>query len=384
VSRKDFDMNPITIPVYRPDLTGNEKQYVLDCLESGWISSKGEYVARFEAELAAYLGIAHCALVSNGTTAIQTALGALGIGPGDEVIVPTLTYIASVNPIVAAGATPVFVDSCADTWQMDVSAVARKVTPRTRAILAVHLYGGMCDMSAITALARERELLVIEDCAEAFGSRLHGKTAGTLGDVACFSFYGNKTITTGEGGLVATSSAAIHKRVLSYKGQGLADYREYWHDKIGFNYRMTNLCAAIGLAQLERIDDTLSKKRGLAEWYQEDLRGQPVCFQTCPEGMFHTYWMVSVVFDDERTKNLVRQQLDQQGIETRPFFNPVHTMPMYAGRYQDLPHAQDLASRGINLPSWPALSRSEVSTITLAVKKAISVANTSNRIRIAA
>jgi len=377
-------MNNIKIPVYRPDLSGNEKQYVLDCLESGWISSKGGYVAKFEAALAAYLGIPHCALVSNGTTAIQTALGALGIGPGDEVIVPTLTYIASVNPIVAAGATPIFVDSHMDTWQMDAAAVARKITPRTRAIMAVHLYGGMCDMRAIAEIARNHDILLIEDCAEAFGSQLHGRTAGTLGDVACFSFFGNKTITTGEGGLVATSSPSIHKRLVSYKGQGLADYREYWHDKLGFNYRMTNICAAIGLAQLERIEDTLTKKRSLAEWYQEDLQGQPVRFQTCPSGLFHTYWMVSVLFDDERTKNLVREHLGNQGIETRPFFSPVHTMPMYEGRYQDLPNAQNLASRGINLPSWPGLSRSEVSAITQVVKDALSSADTLKYIRIAA
>jgi perosamine synthetase len=377
-------MSDVKIPVYQPDLSGNEKQYVLDCLESGWVSSRGEYVARFEAALAAYLEIPHCALVCNGTTAIQTAVGALGIGPGDEVIVPTLTYIASVNPIVAAGATPIFVDSHLDTWQMEAAAVARKVTPRTRAILAVHLYGGMCDMPAILQIARENELLVIEDCAEAFGSRLHGRAAGTLGDVACFSFYGNKTITTGEGGLVATSSPAIHKRVVSYKGQGLADYREYWHDKLGFNYRMTNLCAAIGLAQLERVATTLANKRRLAQWYQDDLQGQPVRFQACPAELFHTYWMVSVLFDDERTKDLVREHLGAEGIETRPFFSPVHTMPMYERRFQDFPNAQNLASRGINLPSWPAISRSQVSTITVAVKRALATAQASKHIRLAA
>jgi perosamine synthetase len=267
---------------------------------------------------------------------------------------------------------------------MDAAAVARKVTPRTRAIMAVHLYGGMCDMRAIMQIARDRGILVIEDCAEAFGSKLHGRVAGTLGDVACFSFFGNKTITTGEGGLVATSSPAIHKRLLSYKGQGLADYREYWHDQLGFNYRMTNICAAIGLAQLERIDDTLAKKRRLAQWYQEDLQGEPVRFQACPAELFHTYWMVSVLFEDQRIKSLVREHLGNQGIETRPFFNPVHTMPMYQRRYLDLPNAQDLASRGINLPSWPALSRSEVGIITVAVKNALASACKSKSIRIAA
>jgi perosamine synthetase len=377
-------MSDIRIPVYRPDLSGNEKKYVVDCIESGWISSKGEYVARFEAGVAEYLGVPHCASVCNGTAAIQTALGALGIGPGDEVIVPTLTYVASVNPIRAAGAVPVFVDSRMDTWQMDAAAVARRVTPRTRAIMAVHLYGGMCDMGPIQEIARRHDLLLIEDCAEAFGSRLDGKLAGTFGDVACFSFFGNKTLSTGEGGMVATSSRAIFKRLTSYKGQGLADHREYWHDKLGFNYRMTNVCAAIGTAQLERIDETIAHKRRLADWYREDLRGECVQFQACPANLFHTYWMVSVLFDDERSKAVVREHLRNSGVETRPFFSPVHTMPVYEERYQRLPNAQDLASRGINLPSWPGLRREDVRMIAAAVRAALAAARRATVVRVAA
>jgi perosamine synthetase len=377
-------MKMIKIPVYKPDLSGNEKQYVNDCLNSGWISSRGEYVTRFEAAFGEYVGIPYCASVSSGTTAIQTALGALGIGPGDEVIVPTLTYIASVNPIQATGATPVFVDSHADTWQMDAAAVAGKVTSRTRAIIAVHLYGGMCDMPAIMEVAHQHDLMVVEDCAEAFGSKLGGKPAGVFGDIACYSFFGNKTITTGEGGMVATFSRPIHKRILSYKGQGLADYREYWHDRVGFNYRMTNIAAAIGLAQLERVEQTIAKKRQLAEWYREDLQGHGVQFQASPQDLFHTYWMVAALLEDERTKQLVRDRLREHGIETRPFFSPIHTMPSYESRYQKLPNAQDLAARGINLPSWPGLCREEVTTITSLVKSTLASECGSDRARLAA
>jgi perosamine synthetase len=310
-------------------------------------------------------------LVSSGTAAIQTVVGALGIGPGDEVIVPTLTYIASVNPIRAAGATPVFVDSDPETWQMNPAAVARKITAKTRAIVAVHLYGGMCDMPALMEVARRHDIAVIEDCAEAFGSRLDGKLAGTFGTVACFSFFGNKTITTGEGGLVATFSEALHRRLRSYKGQGLAEGREYWHDRIGFNYRMSNLCAAIGLAQMERIDRTIAAKQRLAEWYRKDLAGTRVVFQACPANQFHSYWMVSVLFDDERTKARVRQHLADRGIETRPFFAPAHSLPIYDACFQEMPIAEDLARRGINLPSWPGLTREEVRKICGAVREAL-------------
>jgi perosamine synthetase len=372
------------VPVYKPDLSGNERRYLLDCLDSGWISSHGEYLAKFEAALGQFLGIPYCSLVSSGTTAIQTALGALGIGPGDEVIVPTLTYIASVNPILAAGATPVFVDSDPQAWQMDPAAVARKVTARTRAIMAVHLYGGMCDMPSLMEIARRHDLFVIEDCAEAFGSRLDGKAAGAFGNVACYSFFGNKTLTTGEGGLVATCSQPLDRRLRSFKGQGLAEGREYWHDHVGFNYRMTNLCAAIGMAQLERIEHTIARKQRLAQWYREDLATARVQFQGCPENLFHTSWMVSILLDDERLKTLVREQLAGQGIETRPFFTPAHTMPVYDARFQELPVAEDLARRGINLPSWPGLSRAEVRMIAAVIRETLAGGAASHASRAAA
>ena len=237
---------PILIPVYRPDLSGNEKAYVNQCLDSTWISSRGEFIDRFQRTFAQRIGSANAIAVCNGTVAIHLPLVALGIGPGDEVIVPSLTYVAAVNAIRYVGATPVFADSDLRTWQIDPVDVEARITPRTKAILAVHLYGQACDMPTLCALARSKGLLVIEDCAEAFGTKIGDQHVGTFGDAASFSFFGNKTITTGEGGMVVLRDPATHRLALKLRGQGLADTREYWHDVVGYNYRMTNICAAIG------------------------------------------------------------------------------------------------------------------------------------------
>jgi perosamine synthetase len=270
------EMSGSKIPVYQPDLTGKEREYVLDCLESSWISSKGKYLPLFEDAFAKHVGVSFATGVCNGTVALHLALVALGLGPGDEVIVPTLTYIASANAITYCGAMPVFVDSLRNTWQMDPEDVLRKITPRTRAIMVVHLYGHPCDMDVIRGLADKHRLFVIEDCAEAIGTKYRDRHVGNFGDIATFSFFGNKTITTGEGGMVVTNDPTLFDRAVHFKGQGLAAHRQYWHDVIGYNYRMTNICAAIGLAQLERVDDFLSRKRALAKYYAERLAGLPV------------------------------------------------------------------------------------------------------------
>ena len=241
-----------SIPIYQPSLSGNERRYILECLDSTWISSKGKFIGEFERGFAGFVGVRHSATVSNGTVALHLALVALGIGPGDEVIVPTLTYIASVNAITYTGATPVFVDSLEDTWQMDPDDVRRKISPKTRAIMAVHLYGHPCDMDALQSIAREHSVYLVEDCAEAIGTLYRGKHVGTFGDVGTFSFFGNKTITTGEGGMVVTNDETLHERAVHFRGQGLAAHRQYWHDVIGYNYRMTNICAALGVARWNR------------------------------------------------------------------------------------------------------------------------------------
>ena len=351
------------IPLYKPDLSGNEKEYVRQCMDTGWISSKGEFVARFEEAFGAYLGIPHCASICNGTAALQTALGALGIGAGDEVIVPTLTYVASANAVRAVGAVPVFVDSLSGSWQMDPDDVERKVSERTRAVLAVHLYGGVCEMDRLLGLARDRHLLLIEDCAEAFGSKYKGAYAGTFGDIAAFSFYGNKTISTGEGGMVATASAELHEKVWAYKSQGVSPEREYWHESVGFNFRITNLCAAIGLAQIERAAALLERKRQIATWYRDHLRGLPVEMQPEPADVHNTYWLVSVLCQKSEFVGPLRGALAEQGVETRSVFPPLHTMPIYGSGRQSFPRAEDIAARGISLPSWPGLEEKDVALI---------------------
>ena len=356
------------IPVYRPDLSGNEMRYVNECLETSWISSRGRFVGEFEERFAQRIGVAHAASVCNGTVALHLALVALGIGPGDEIIVPTLTYIASVNAIVYTGATPVFVDSLASTWQMDPEDVRCHITPRTRAIMAVHLYGQACDMEALADIAREHRLFLIEDCAEAFGTLYHGQHVGTFGDISTFSFFGNKTITTGEGGMVVTNDKTLNERARHFKGQGLAAHREYWHDVVGYNYRMTNIEAAIGLAQLERADEFLRLKRQLAVHYARALSGLPVELHAEAPGTIHSYWMVSLLVKQADDREPLRAHMAADGIETRPLFYPVHTMPMYARGFRKHAVAEDLAWRGINLPSWPGLSESQVAAIAESVR----------------
>lgn len=358
-------------PVYQPSLSGNEKLYVNECLDSTWISSKGKFIKEFEDGFAKYIGVKHAASVSNGTVAIHLALVTLGIGHDDEIIVPTLTYIASVNAIAYTGAKPIFVDSLADTWQIDVAQVEQKITPATKAIMAVHLYGQSCDMDALQALCKKHKLFLIEDCAEAIGTKYKGKHVGTFGDISTFSFFGNKTITTGEGGMVVTNDETLHERNTHFKGQGLAKFREYWHDVIGYNYRMTNICAAIGLAQLEQIDIFLNQKKQIAHWYAENLKGTTYTFHQEAENTYHSYWMCSILVQNPEDRDVVRDYLKSKGIETRPLFYPVHTMPMYSNNFERFKVAENLGWRGINLPSYPALKENDIIFICDALKSAL-------------
>ena len=351
------------IPIYQPSLDGNEKKYVNECLDSTWISSKGRFIPEFEQKFAKYTGVKHAASVCNGTVALHLAMVALGIGPGDEVIVPSLTYISSANAIAYTGATPVFVDSLENTWQMDPEDVQRKLTTRTKAIMVVHLYGHPCDMDALTAIARDHGLFMIEDCAEAFGALYKDKHVGSFGDIATYSFFGNKTITTGEGGMVVTNDETLYDRSVHFKGQGLAMHRQYWHDVVGYNYRMTNICAALGLAQLERADDLLRQKREIADRYREGLTGLPVTFHEETKGVRHSFWMCSILVAKPEQRDPLREALELAGIETRPLFYPIHTMPMYAAKFQRHPIAEDLGWRGINLPSWPGLKAEQINEI---------------------
>lgn len=354
--------NPF-IPIYQPDLSGRERDYVLECLDSTWISSKGKFIGEFEGRFSQYVGSRYATTVSNGTVALHLALVALGIGPGDEVIVPTLTYIASANAVAYTGATPVFVDSEAASWQISPEDIRAKITPRTKAIMPVHLYGAACDMDAIMAIAREHNLLVVEDCAEAIGTLYKGRHVGTFGDIATFSFFGNKTMTTGEGGMVVTNDQTLHDRAVHFKGQGLATSRQYWHDVIGFNYRMTNICAAIGVAQMERMDGFLEGKRRVAQGYMDRLGGLDLTFQEEKPDTRHSYWMMSLLLEEPADRDPLRTWLGDRGIETRPLFYPVHTMPMYQKHFELHRVAEMLGWRGINVPSWPGLSDAQLDRI---------------------
>ena len=358
-------------PVYQPSLSGNEKKYVNECLDSTWISSKGKFVDLFQNEFAKKIGVKHAAAVCNGTVALHLALEALGLSEGDEVIVPTLTYIASVNAISYTGAKPVFVDSLEDTWQMDPSDVEKKINKRTKAVLCVHVYGQSCDMDALSLICKEHQLFLVEDCAEAIGTYYKQKHVGTFGDVSIFSFYGNKTITTGEGGMVVTNHKTLYERISHLKGQGLAKYREYWHDVIGYNYRMTNICAAIGYAQLERLEETIQKKRNIASWYQEAFKGTEISFHQEAEDTVHSYWMCTILLPEIVDREKLKEQLLKQGIETRPMFYPIHTMPIYSRQYEKHLVAESLSRRGMNLPSYPGLCEDDVNFIINEIKNFI-------------
>lgn len=356
-------MSKIKYPVYIPELNGNEKKYVNECLDSSWISAKGRFVDEFETKFANYLDVKYATSVCNGTVALHLALLALGIGEGDEVIVPTLTYIASVNAITYTGAKPIFVDSLESTWQMNPEDVKKKISLKTKAVLAVHLYGHPCEMDALINICKERDLFLIEDAAEAFGSKYKGKRVGSFGDVATFSFYGNKTITTGEGGMVVTNDETLFERMKHFKGQGLAKYRQYWHDIVGYNYRMTNICAAIGLAQIERIDEILEKKQKIAQWYKNGLKDSNYKFHEIVGDVYHSYWMCSILVQNPKDREPLRKYLEINGVETRPLFYPVHTMPMYSQKYERHKIAEDLGWRGISLPSYPGLTEMDVASI---------------------
>lgn len=353
----------LNIPVYQPSLSGNERKYVAECIDSTWISSKGSFIKSFEDSFSKYINVRFSSTVSNGTVALHLALVALGIGPDDEVIVPTLTYIASVNAISYTGAKPVFVDSLESSWQLNPDDIEQKITPNTKAIMVVHLYGQPAEMNKIMKIATKHNLFVVEDCAEAFGSLYEGGHVGTFGHISTFSFFGNKTITTGEGGMVCTNDQTLFERVIHYKGQGLAAHRQYWHDVIGYNYRMTNICAAIGLAQIEQADTFISKKIAIAKYYKNKLKDLPLAIHNEQPGTRHSYWMVSILLDNSSHRDKLRDYLASQGIETRPLFYPVHTMPMYSTKFQRHPIAENLGWRGLNLPSYPSLKEPELEFI---------------------
>jgi len=358
------------IPIARPDLGKEELEKVDEAVRSGWVSSKGPFVDEFEKGLSKYIGVRHALAVSNGTVALHLALAGLGIGSGDEVLVPSLTFVAVANAVAYTGAKPVFIDSHPDYWCIDPAGIKENITRRTKAVLLVHLYGHPCDIRPILEIAHDNDLYVIEDCAEAHGAEYKGKKVGSFGDVSCFSFYGNKIITTGEGGMCLTNNRDVAEKMRILKDHGMNPKKRYWHDVVGFNYRMTNLQAALGVAQLKKISRLVERKREIAKRYRE-LLGEDNGVTHAPEMPWarNVYWLYSILLDAGLREKIINA-LDLQGVETRPFFYPVHTMPPHK-RSSRLPTAERLSARGINLPSGPKIGDEEVYTAASSVRKAL-------------
>jgi perosamine synthetase len=366
------------LPVAEPDLSELEERYVLDAVRSGWVSSIGPYVDRFEELVAGMAGTSCAVAVSNGTVALHLALVARGIGPGAEVIVPDLTFAATAAAVVHAGATPVLVDVRRDTWCIDPELVEQAITQRTRAIIAVHLFGHPAEMTELAAIAKGHGLLLIEDAAEAHGARHAGKPVGSLGDVGCFSFYGNKLVTTGEGGALTTDDADYAARLRFLKDHAMRPQRRYFHEDAGYNYRITNLQAALGCAQLERFDAILAKKSALLSVYRatcprEDLvlnpvvaPAQPVCWLVCA--------LLPQTHGHSSTANVLARMKAEHGVDSRPFFLPMHTLPPYASATlikRDRSVAAELADRGVCLPSSNKLRETDVARVWTALASSL-------------
>ncbi|GHA85062.1 GDP-perosamine synthase [Algimonas arctica] len=378
VTRFVFNSDPTFIPAAQPSLKGNELAYTLDCIKSGWISSQGAYVGAFEKAFEQKTGTLNAVSVSNGTVALVLALSALGVGPGDEVIVPDLTFAASLNAVIHVGATPVIVDIELPSLSMDPKAVAAAITNQTKAIMPVHLYGQMCEMDELVRIAKENGILIVEDAAEALGSEYKGRHAGTIGDAGTFSFFANKLITTGEGGMVVFKDPEVAKRARILRDHGMDPAMRYWHLEVGHNFRMTNIQAAIGLAQLERFDELLGAKLAIAKHYTERLSdlSDDFLLPSARPSTLHSFWNYVVLLRDP--DSLVRGSrlidfMNSNRIEARRLFFPMHIMPPYqhlsfSGSYDNSISA---SNRGFALPCYIGLSEQEIDDICSILRKGV-------------
>jgi len=364
-------------PVAEPELGEEELKNVIEAVRSGWISGMGRFVKEFEEAFARYIGVKYGIATSSGTTALHLALVALGVGPGDEVIVPDLTFAATINAVIYTGAKPVIVDIHPDYWCIDPDKLEKAITPRTKAIIPVHLYGHPCDMDPIMEIASKYNLYVIEDAAEAHGAEYKGRKVGSFGHASCFSFYGNKIITTGEGGMVLTNDGELAERIRILRDHGMHPKRKYWHEVIGFSYHMSNLQAAVGLAQLSKIERFIEKKRRIAKIYAEELSSINgiTLHPEMPWGKC-IYWLYSILIDPEKIRILrddLAEKLEERGIETRRFFYPLHEMPIYQKYAIDAyPVSSRISKQGLNLPSSVKLLEDEVKYIAQKLKEIIS------------
>lgn len=375
IPSSERDMTHRIIPVCEPYLAGNELKYVMDCVQSNWISSAGKYIPLFEETFARCCGTRYGVACTSGTTALHLALATLGVGTGDEVIVPTFTMIATANAVTYCGAKPVFVDSEAETWNMDPARIEEKITPRTKVIMPIHTYGHPADMDAINEIARRHSLYVVEDAAEAHGAEYKGQRCGSLSDVACFSFYANKVITTGEGGMLTTDNEELARIARNLRDHAFSEERHFWHKYLGYNYRMTNLQAAIGVAQTERFDELVECRRRNAYYYSSLFKEVPG-LTLPPEKPWakSVFWMYGILVEDEFgiSRDELRRRLAQRGIETRTFFIPIHIQPIYYREHgqERFPVAEELCRKGMYLPSASSLTRQEMDFVVECVVEA--------------
>jgi len=362
------------VPVSEPTLGPNTLKYVTRCIETNWISSIGSYVTEFEERFAACCGVRYGVATCNGTTSLHLALATLGLQEGDEAIIPTFTMIATANAVAYTGAKPVLVDSEPRTWNMSPEQVADKITPRTRAIVVMHTYGHPVDMDPILELAKEHGLYVVEDAAEAHGAEYKGRLAGGLADCASFSFYGNKIVSTGEGGMVVTDNEEIAKVARNMRDHAFSEERHFWHQYRGFNYRMTNVQAAIGLAQVEQFDELVESRIRHARLYNSLLADVPgITLPPETPDVKNVYWMYGILVGDEfgLTRDELRDALAARGVETRTFFIPMHLQPIYYEQYRGERHpvSEDLCQRGLYLPSSSSLTERQIEYVVAQVEK---------------
>jgi len=350
----------VNFPVAIPNLNGNEFKYLADAFMSTWISSTGDYLLKFEKKFSEYSDCEYGVTASNGTVALHLALLALDIGAGDEVIVPDFTFAATINTVLHANATPVIVDIEEESWCIDPIEIEKAITEKTKAIIPVHLYGQPCNMDEIMRIAKKYNLKVIEDCAQAHGATFDGQKVGSFGDIGCFSFYGNKVITTGEGGMCVTNNEILDDKMRVLRDHGMSKTKRYWHDIVGYNYRMTNLQAAIGLAQLERVDDIHNNRREYELVYRNILENNGFKFQLDIKNRKRITWLVSVLLDDGISRPEYIDLLNQQGIDARPFFYPLSDMDIYKKYLKnDNPVSRKISKLGLNLPTYESLNSKE-------------------------
>lgn len=366
------------IPVNEPRIGEAEREYVLEALDTGWISSAGRFIAEFEEGWATYCGMAHGVAVSNGTASLQLAVATLDVEPGDEVIMPTFTIVSCAQAVTYNGGVPVLVDAEPRTWCLDVGQVADKITPRTRAIMPVHTYGHPADMDPLLELAARHGLTIIEDAAEAHGAEYKGRRCGGLGDLSCFSFYANKIVTSGEGGMVLTNSGATAERLRSLRSLCFRRDRRFYHTELGYNFLLTNLQAAIGLGQVARIEESVAHKRWMGAAYNAGLRDLPGLQLPVEEPWArNVYWMYGVVLDEDAGLDAAEfgRRLAAQGIMTRPFFLGMHEQPAFHAlglfRGERYPVAERIARQGLYLPSGMTLTQQQVDRVCAAVRQAL-------------